>query len=152
MDSLYSVLNTGAETRYKLGDISQLTGWMHRQKATGKSGVKSDKLRYSKHVPALNALMQTNETYAVASDEMSVIPVVEPDFQQNADVQLLRLQSDYIKANVKTEQQRLLPDISLGYFYGNNRFENNRGYHGFQVGLGIPVYFGEQNAKLKPEK
>lgn len=100
----------------------------------------------------LNALMQTNESYSIASDDMSVIPVIEPDFQQNADVQLLRLQSDYIKANVKMEQQRLLPDISLGYFYGNNQFENNRGYHGFQVGLGIPLYFGEQNAKIKAGK
>ena len=153
MDSLYSVLNTGAETRYKLGDISQLD-WMNAQAKKQQVSLELNQINYDiqNMYRAMNALMQTNETYAVASDEMSVISVVEPDFQQNADVQLLRLQSDYIKANVKTEQQRLLPDISLGYFYGNNRFENNRGYHGFQVGLGIPLYAGEQNAKIKAGK
>ena len=153
MDSLYSVLNTGAETRYKLGDISQLD-WMNAQAKKQQVSLELNQINYDiqNMYRAMNALMQTNETYAVASDEMSVIPVVEPDFQQNADVRLLRLQSDYIKTNVKTEQQRLLPDISLGYFYGNNRFENNRGYHGFQVGLGIPLYFGEQNAKIKAGK
>ena len=153
MDSLYSVLNTGAETRYKLGDISQLD-LMNAQAKKQQVSLELNQINYDiqNTYRTLNALMQTSETYTVASDEMSVIPVVEPDFQQNADVRLLRLQSDYIKTNVKTEQQRLLPDISLGYFYGNNRFENNRGYHGFQVGLGIPLYFGEQNAKIKAGK
>ena len=153
MDSLYSVLNTGAETRYKLGDISQLD-LMNAQAKKQQVSLELNQINYDiqNTYRTLNALMQTNESYSIASDDMSVIPVIEPDFQQNADVQLLRLQSDYIKANVKMEQQRLLPDISLGYFYGNNQFENNRGYHGFQVGLGIPLYFGEQNAKIKAGK
>ena len=54
-----------------------------------------------------------------------------------------------MRTSSTVEKQSFLPDISLNYFYGNNRFENARGYHGFQIGVGIPLFFGEQSAKVK---
>lgn len=153
MDSLYSVLNAGADTRYNLGDISQLEK-MNAQAKNQQVKLELNQINYEIQTTFQNlkALLQTSENYSVASDEMTLIPVIEPDFQQNADIQLLRLQSDFIKTNVHVEQQRLFPDISLSYFYGNNQFENRRGYNGFQVGMGIPLYFGENKAKIKAGK
>ena len=153
MDSLYSVLNAGADTRYNLGDISQLEK-MNAQAKNQQIKLELNQIKYEIQTTFqyLKALLQTSENYSVASDEMTLIPVIEPDFQQNADIQLLRLQSDFIKTNVHVEQQRLFPDISLSYFYGNNQFENRRGYNGFQVGMGIPLYFGENKAKIKAGK
>ena len=53
------------------------------------------------------------------------------------------------EATVNVEKNMLLPDISLGYFNGSNSYAGSRNYQGFEVGLGIPLFFGEQRARIK---
>ncbi len=55
-------------------------------------------------------------------------------------------------AELKAEKNLLLPDVTLGYFNGTNRYDGARNYQGFEVGLGIPLFFGEQRAKVKAKK
>ncbi len=52
-------------------------------------------------------------------------------------------------ASIKVEKSRLLPDVTLGYFNGTNNYSGSRNYQGFQVGVGIPLFFSEQRAKIK---
>jgi len=59
------------------------------------------------------------------------------------------MQSAYQDAMLKVERNRLLPDLSLSYFNGTNNFAISKNYQGFQVGLGLPLFFGEQRAKIK---
>ena len=55
-------------------------------------------------------------------------------------------------AELKAEKNMLLPDVTLGYFNGTNRYDGARNYQGFEVGLGIPLFFGEQRAKVKAKQ
>ena len=53
---------------------------------------------------------------------------------------------------LKAEKNMLLPDVTLGYFNGSNSYAGARHYQGFEVGLGIPLFFGEQRAKVNAKK
>ena len=53
---------------------------------------------------------------------------------------------------MKAEKNKLLPDLTLGYFNGSNAYAGARNYQGFEVGLGLPLFFGEQRAKVKAGK
>jgi len=53
---------------------------------------------------------------------------------------------------LRVERNRMLPDLSLGYFIGTNSYAGSKNYHGFQFGLLLPLFFGEQNAKIKAGK
>jgi cobalt-zinc-cadmium resistance protein CzcA len=50
------------------------------------------------------------------------------------------------------ERNRLLPDISLGYFNGTNQYEGSQNYQGFLLGLSVPLFFGEQKARINANK
>jgi cobalt-zinc-cadmium resistance protein CzcA len=50
---------------------------------------------------------------------------------------------------LSVEKQKFLPDLSLGYFNGSNQYAGSRNYQGFEIGLAIPLFFGEQKAKVK---
>ena len=55
-------------------------------------------------------------------------------------------------AQLKVEKQMLLPDLTLNYFNGTNKYDGAVRYQGFEVGLGVPLFFGEQRAKVKAKQ
>ena len=150
LDSLYSILNKSAETRCKLGDISQLD-LMNAQAKKRQLSLDLEQLGFdiSKAYQQLNVLLQTNESYTIPNQELALIPLVDPYFTDHVDLQRLRLGSDYLTSSIKIEKQKLLPDFNVGYFYGNTPQKDRRGYNGFEVGVSIPLYAGEQRAKMK---
>ncbi len=42
--------------------------------------------------------------------------------------------------------------MTLNYFNGTNKYAGARNYQGFEVGLGLPLFFGEQRAKVKAKQ
>lgn len=52
----------------------------------------------------------------------------------------------------KVNQQGLLPDVNLNLFRGTNFAVGSKIYPGFEVGLGIPLFFGAQTAKIRAGK
>lgn len=153
LDSLYVRLNSMAETQLRLGDISQLDK-LNVQAKKQQIALELSKIgiEIQNAYGSLKGMMQTDENFRIDASELEPIAVQKPDFRNNPGIQQYRLRSDYLKNSTKAEQHRLLPDISLGYFYGNNRYENARGYHGFQVGLGIPLYWGDHRSKVKASR
>ena len=153
VDSLYDRMNAMAETQLRLGDISQLDK-LNVQAKKQQTALELSKIaiEIQNAYSSLKAMMQTNEDFRISENGLKTIAVQKPDLLNNPAVQQYRLRSDYLKISSKAEQHRLLPDISLGYFYGNNRYENARGYHGFQVGLGIPLFWGDQRSKIKASR
>ncbi|MDX2429476.1 MAG: TolC family protein, partial [Bacteroides sp.] len=100
----------------------------------------------------LATLMNYDPVFMIPSEPMELLFVqvdsVESDpgylYWQNAGL----MQGEELKA----EKNMLLPDISLGYFNGTNRYTGAQHYQGFEVGLGIPLFFGEQRAKVNAKK
>lgn len=153
VDSLYAQLNTMAATQFRLGDISQLDK-LNVQAKRQQIALEVNKITIDiqNAYGNLKAMMQSDENFRIANDEMKMEVVQKPDLDKSPEAQQYRLRSEYLKTNTKAEQHRLLPDISLEYFYGKNRYENTRGYHGFQVGLGIPLYWSDQRSKIKASR
>ena len=53
--------------------------------------------------------------------------------------------------NVALQKQNWLPDINLDYFQGSNK-GLSQSLNGFQVGLGLPIFFSGNKAKTKVAK
>ncbi|MGI6243982.1 MAG: CusA/CzcA family heavy metal efflux RND transporter [Prevotella sp.] len=153
LDSLYGILNESAAKRHRLGDISQLD-LMNAQAKKRQSALELEQLGYDLHnaYRQLNSLLQTDENYALPQSEMTLIPVVTPDFTQHVDLQTTNLKSNLITSSIKIEKQRLLPDLNLSYFYANNPQKNHRGYNGFEVGLSFPLFTKARKAKVRANR
>jgi cobalt-zinc-cadmium resistance protein CzcA len=49
----------------------------------------------------------------------------------------------------KVEKSQWLPDLQLEYFRGTNEATNAQNFNGFQVGIGIPLFYGNQKSQVK---
>jgi cobalt-zinc-cadmium resistance protein CzcA len=58
------------------------------------------------------------------------------------------------KANalIKVEKNKLMPDFTFNYFLGSNAYSNSKIYHGFEVGVAIPIFYGSQKNLLRSAK
>ncbi len=100
----------------------------------------------------LSALMHYDSAFQVPLDSFDMLPV-EPDSVRSGPGWHL-LQNAALKegAELKVEKQLLMPELTLTYFNGTNRYEGARHYQGFEVGLGVPLFFGEQRARVKAKQ
>jgi len=80
--------------------------------------------------------------------------------QSNPLIQYYNQKLNVNTAQVKVEKSKLLPDLNVGYFHQmliksfdpakiNRDYFNGTRIAGFQVGIGVPLFFGAQKAKIK---
>jgi len=62
---------------------------------------------------------------------------------------LLKFENEYYNSLVRVEKNKMLPDFSANYFLGSNSYENGKYYHGFQIGVALPLFFGSDRANIK---
>lgn len=58
----------------------------------------------------------------------------------------------YENALLSVEKNLWLPNINVEVFNGTNRYANAKSYWGWQVGVAIPLFFGEQRARVASQK
>ena len=150
IDSLYQALNKNATISYQQGDIGYLDVLNTKAKQQQISTLlnQSDydvKIGYER----LALLVQSDSVFTIGFQELDLIPVKNTDIETNPGLQILKMQSAYQDAMLQVERNRLLPDLSLSYFNGTNNYASSKHYQGFQVGLGLPLFFGEQRAKIR---
>lgn len=152
LDSLYSELYTISNKRAEKGDLKHLE--VLNIKA-GKNqifmqlnGLNTDIENAYKN---LKVLMNSPTDFTISKEieqfpEMNSVPDTLPIFK------LLRLGNAFAQAQVNIEKNKMLPDLSLNYFLGSNRFANAKYYQGFQIGLAIPLFYGSDKAKIRAAK
>jgi cobalt-zinc-cadmium resistance protein CzcA len=150
IDSLYSNLNKGAEESYKVGNISKLDllniGAKRQQLKSSLNQLKYDlDIAYSK----LQTVIQFDSAFIVPYRELELLPVNEYLPEKNPGLELMKMQTAYQGALVTLERNKLLPDLSLSYFNGTNKFTGSKNYNGFQFGVAVPLFFGGQTARIK---
>ena len=152
IDSLYTSLLKSAETRNKKGDLSdlELLNIIAKQKQSQLS-LKSIKYSIENAMQKLKTLMNYNSDFNI-SREIEILNSPENSIDSYPSVQMLKLQNTYNEAVIRIEKNKMLPDLSLNYFTGTNNYENARYYHGFQVGLAVPLFFGSQKSKIESSK
>ncbi len=164
-DSIYQNFVKLADLRYKTGETSNLErltaqGKSHevtlqRQQAVADVAIYQQQLeqwlgttqpvRIVSNAPALNLLVNTADTTSVEHNPLLTY------FQQQIKV---------TEAGESVEKNRLLPDISLGYFsqtligpqYINGTeqyFGPDKRFTGFSVGLAFPLWFRPQQGKIQ---
>ncbi len=153
VDSLYRNFTKMAEIKYQKGDISRLdllnTKAKHQQISVALSQVKFNlETGYEK----LKALIQSDSIFEIPLQDLTLVKVQEINPESSPDILLLKMQNEFQNAMLKVERNRLLPDLSVSYFNGTNSYEGSKNYQGFQVGMAVPIFFGEQNAKIKASK
>jgi cobalt-zinc-cadmium resistance protein CzcA len=149
LDSLYTVLLVNSEKRAEKGDVSYLEVLNIKAK---KNQIKI--LLNALHIDIGNAykkltvLMNYDAEFSV-SRNMELLPevLIAPD--SLAVFQLLKLQNDYYNSLIQVSKNKTLPDFSVNYFLGSNKFENSKYYHGFQVGMAVPLFFGSERGRTR---
>lgn len=153
IDSSYESFQRSSEIRFQQGDISQLD----LLNAKAKQHQISISINHIEHLleiafQQLTALIQYDSTFTVKMEELKQIQIVNNEINSSSSILLMKEKNEYQTAMLKVEKNRLLPDISLGYFLGNNKYAGSKNYQGVQVGLGIPLFFGEQKARINANK
>lgn len=152
LDSMYSVLLANAERRGQKGDVTRLEIMNIKAKknqiAIQLNAIKVDAENASQR---LKVLMNYSGDFSVSSTiaplpEINELPVSLPVFE------VLQNESEYASSLIRIEKNRVLPDFSLNYFLGTNQFQDSKYYHGFQVGVALPLFYGSSKARIDMSK
>lgn len=149
IDSMYRQLLDGMELRHQQGDINRLAllnlKARQQQLQTRLQSIQNQQQAARRQ---LNLLTAYTEDYTVSAN----IPLLEyspRDPETSPTYQLMQSQQNLARNELRIERNKLLPDFSLQYFIGSNAFEGAENYHGFEVGVALPLFFHAQKARIK---
>lgn len=164
-DSIYTAFAKASANRFKAGESNLL------EKTTAETELMAIKNKLSQNQTSvaiyssqLQALMNSKsamqlEQKAFMKREIA-LPSDSTAFSQNPYLLYLKQQIEISNRQKKAEVAKAFPDFSLGYFsqslIGNQNingtdvyFDATKRFTGFQVGVGIPLWFVPQSAKIK---
>jgi cobalt-zinc-cadmium resistance protein CzcA len=153
LDSLFASFEFAAGRRFEQGEsnyLEKLTAETKRKEVSLKLIQINESI--SKAYIQLNQWIQSDPSYVVADERLQRLSIVPLD---TADHPAL---SYYVDAKalsdqqLKLERQKLLPDINASIFRGTNNGTGIQTYSGFQVGVAIPLWFGNQKSKIDAAK
>lgn len=150
VDSLYSRFSSAAERSYNQGAMTYLE-LLNAQSRQQEVLLLQRQMQYDIDMAYrnLSTMMQYDSLFVLLDETLEKV-VMQVD-SLDSDPRLQYLGNAVLKegAELKVEKQLLLPDLTLGYFNGSNRYDGAQRYQGFEVGLGIPIFFSEQRARVK---
>ncbi|WP_020538400.1 CusA/CzcA family heavy metal efflux RND transporter [Lewinella cohaerens] len=141
LDSLYRELANAASRRYELGEtnyLEQLSTTSKQQEITLQLQQCDDALAES--YQALNQWLQTRDLYQVDTKEFPVLSSQDTSLSNHPAIAYLQQEEINAEMAMRVAQKGLLPDLQLAYFAGTNGAPAATVYHGFQVGVGIPLW------------
>ncbi len=152
LDSLYAELLTGSEMRFNKGDLNNLEVLnMKAKKNQMALSLKSITSDIDKIYFKLKTLLDYPGDFTI-DESIEVMEETSVSIDSIPEYQLLKLQNKYTEAVFQTEKHIMLPDFSLNYFLGSNIYDNSKTYHGFEIGLSVPLLFGSQKSKINAAK
>ncbi|MFY0652280.1 MAG: CusA/CzcA family heavy metal efflux RND transporter [Cyclobacteriaceae bacterium] len=149
LDSVYSRFSNAAARRFELGESNAL------EKMTAESKQNEIRLQLGQVEKELSIAyselqrwMQSEESYEVVTIPLQRVAVNNSE-STNPMTAYLQQQQQVAGHTAGVQKSNWLPDIQLEYFQGTNNAINAQTYSGFQVGLGIPLFYGSQKSKVK---
>jgi cobalt-zinc-cadmium resistance protein CzcA len=153
IDSIYGRFTEASELSYQEGAINYLDMLIARSRRhevylAQKEIAHDIGIAYA----GLSTIMNYDSAFIVPVAPYGMLAVNQDSM--GSDPGLHYLQNAALKegADLKVEKQMLLPDLTLSYFNGTNRYAGAQHYQGFEVGLGVPLFFGEQKARVKAKQ
>ena len=140
VDSLYFRFSEGSEISYKVGNISYVemlnARSKHNQVRILKNQIQHD---IDIAMSGIAALMHYDSVFTVPCEMLEKLEVTPGGIETTPGLQYLQHAIQYQDAALRVEKNKLLPDLSLSYFNGTNKYAGKENYQGFQVGVGIPL-------------
>jgi cobalt-zinc-cadmium resistance protein CzcA len=150
IDSIYDKYSRASDMSFEQGEISYLEQ-LNARSVRHRIQLNLNQLKHDIHMAktSLGTLLHSDTLYAIPGDTIPLLVAAPDSVSTLPEFQYLQNEALKQNAELRVERQRLLPDLTLGYFNGTNRFEGARHYQGFEVGVGIPLFFSEQRARIK---
>ena len=147
LDSIYGNLLSQAEKRYDSKDISHLE-LLNTQSKRNKVVYQLRELTMDVELLYKELKMLTNhqEDFSISVEEELLR--VDENSDQLPFYTYLELQSGLAENDLKIEKAKRLPDLSLNYFMGTNTYTEAKKYHGFEVGVAVPLFYGNHKNKV----
>lgn len=170
LESLDSILHRDvslATKRYKAGESRQLE-LLAAQRLLDDNKMEATVLQAEFHTAQqqLMALLNTTERIAPATDNQQILaytPLAHTPYNQTAEGQLYTTQLDREERKIKEAKTGYLPGLNIGlrhqlvlsgwnpYQVDRSKFDGGN-FMGFEVGMGIPLFFGATKAKVRAAK
>ncbi|SMO66947.1 cobalt-zinc-cadmium resistance protein CzcA [Saccharicrinis carchari] len=152
LDSLFARLDTAAQKRINLEDISRLEALHIKSKRNEIEAIlKAVLMDIKSEYKQLKTLMNTQADFEIAGN-LTPAPMSDGDNSASEMEQLFQYKNNYSRTLMEVEKQKLLPDLSLHYFIGSNTYDDAQNYHGFEIGVAVPLFFGNHSARVKAAK
>jgi cobalt-zinc-cadmium resistance protein CzcA len=166
-DSIYAGFLEKAELRLKVGEANVL------EKTSAETQRKQISLQLQQlrtdiiiAVKEFNTLLNTGEPCIPLSDKLKLPELVQSDTNAVVGSPALQVQQQDIMVSEKNwelQKSKKLPDLFLGYgnqsFIGyqvvdgaDKYFSGSRRFNSVQAGVGIPIFSGAQNSRIKAAK
>lgn len=150
IDSTYEGYTKAAVNNFKLGEITKLD-LLNAQSKHSMLKMKLKQMQYDLDIAngAINVLLQSDTLYTIVFEPLAKIAPLMPRLENEPGYQILKSYAELNDALLRVEKQKLLPNVTLGYFNGTNNYDNSRNYHGVHFGLAVPLFFGNQKSQIK---
>ena len=100
----------------------------------------------------LMVLMNDNTPISIPRIEPAQLILSNQPLKTSPGVQYKILETQMQADLLKVEKNKLLPDITLSYYNGTNRFEESKNYPGYQIGIAVPLFYWGQKSKIEAGK
>lgn len=151
LDSLYGSFAKAANRRLETGESNLL------EKLTADSKLREINIRKSEAqrgkstaLEQLRSLLQLEGEVEISTEEIKL--AVNTDLETHPGFSLFEAAKMQAFYQTQVQQNSLLPNFSIDLFRGTNMAPGSKVYPGFEVGVGIPLFFGSQSAKIKAGK
>ena len=163
-DSIYSAFMNQISLRFAKGESNTL------EKATAETqrGLISQQLRQLRQdIETISLqyklLLNTNSNLYPYESSLKISTSVSMDssvVNQHPFLKIIEQQKNISVINQKLEKSKLLPDLSIGYYNmtmkgsgaDNKIYNGSTRFQSVQVGIGVPLFFGSQRAKINSSK
>ena len=97
----------------------------------------------------LMVLMNDNTPIYIPRIEPAQLILSNQPMKTNPGVQYKKLETQMQADLLNVEKNKLLPDITLSYYNGTNRFPESKNYPGYQIGISVPLFYWGQKSKIE---
>ncbi|MFT7238809.1 MAG: cobalt-zinc-cadmium resistance protein CzcA [Cyclobacteriaceae bacterium] len=150
LDSTYARFAYAASRKFELGE----TDYLEKLTADSKQNeihLELNNVQKDLYVAytELSRWMQSNAPFIINDLTNQKVTVFKPDTTEHLGLRYYRTVVASADQAARVERSEWLPDLQLEYFRGTNNTANSQVFNGFQLGLGIPLFYGKQKAQVK---
>ncbi|MCB9256725.1 MAG: CusA/CzcA family heavy metal efflux RND transporter [Chitinophagales bacterium] len=153
LDSLYAQFSMAASRKFELGESNYLEKMMasSKQQELGLKLAQSEDA-LNKALAKLEEKLQNHSMDYKLTTKFQKLALLETSFSESSAAKFLEAKQEQAAILLSLSKQSFLPDLKFSYFQGTNKAPEASVYRGFQVGIGLPIFFFSNKAEIQAAK